>query len=119
MISVLLFILSYLLISIATPFGLIFTTLKGIFFLDYKFVRDYYMDLAISLDQFGNVLMQGLFNVILIKSNTNKFGNPDETISSVLGKNKLNNSLTFLGRFLDNILNRLDENHSINSIEND
>ena len=77
------------------------------------------MNLAISLDQFGNVAMKGLFNMILINSYAFQFGNPDETISSVLGKNKLNNSLTGLGRLLDKFLNRLDDNHSINSIEED
>ena len=73
---------------------------------------------ALSIDQLGNVVCKELFNDALITPSGIEFGNPDETISSVLGKNKLNNSLTWLGKSLDWILNKLDPNHSINSIEN-
>ena len=75
------------------------------------------MNLAISLDQFGNVAMASLFNFLLIYSVVNTFGNPDETISSVLGKNKVNGTLTYLGKRLDALLNGIDKNHSIKSIE--
>lgn len=74
---------------------------------------------ALSIDQLGNVVCKELFNDALITPSGIEFGNPDETISSVLGKNKLNNSLTWLGKSLDWILNKLDPNHSINSIEED
>jgi hypothetical protein len=63
--------------------------------------------------------MSGLFNEILIKGKDHQFGNPDETISSVLGKNLRNKKLTLLGRVLNAVLNRIDENHSINAIEED
>ena len=46
-----------------------------------------------------------------------KFGDEDETISSVLGKNKLTKTLTKTGKTLDWILEKLDRNHSIESIE--
>ena len=58
-------------------------------------------DLAHSIDQTGNVICERLFNHILIKSRIHRFGNPDETISSVLGKNKVINNLAFLGKGLD------------------
>lgn len=118
--SVLLFILSFILVVLLAPIGLAITTAKSCFFLDMHFLFDYYRDLAISLDQFGNVAMKGLFNEVLIKSySKNKFGNPDETISSVLGKNKVGDTLTDLGRALDWLLNEIDEDHSIKSIEED
>jgi 8-oxo-dGTP diphosphatase len=41
----------------------------------------------------------------------------DETISSVLGKNKKANTLSKIGKGLDWILDILDKNHSIKSIE--
>lgn len=76
------------------------------------------LKMAVSIDQLGNVVMQELFNVIIIKkTSVDKFGNEDETISSVIGKNQLTNSLTKFGKFLNNILNALDRNHSLNSIE--
>lgn len=74
---------------------------------------------AISIDQLGNVLYKDLLDDALIDSNGIPFGNPDETISSVIGKNKLNNTLTRTGKALDCILNKLDPNHSIKSIEGD
>lgn len=74
---------------------------------------------AISIDQLGNVVCKELFNDALIVHNGIPFGNPDETISSVLGKNKVAGSLNLLGKGLDWILNILDPNHSIKSIEED
>ena len=109
-----LFLLAFTLVVLITPLGLLFT----LFRFDLKRLNDYYMNLAISLDQFGNVAMGSFFNSILTTDNRpHLFGDPDETISSVLGKNKLNNSLSTLGNTLDSILNSLDDNHSINSIE--
>ena len=47
----------------------------------------FWMDVAIGLDCFGNVICQHLFNFCLIKKAGYRFGNIKETISSVLGKN--------------------------------
>lgn len=116
----LMFILSFILVVLFTPLGMTYTLIKTVLLLDFSYINDYYRKLSISLDQFGNVVMSGFFNVILIKSSSSyKFGNPDETISSVLGKNKLINCLTKLGTLLDMLLNKFDNNHSINSIEHD
>ena len=82
-------------------------------------VAQWFYAWALSIDQLGNVVCKELFNDILITPSGIPFGNPDETISSVLGKNKLNSSLTWLGKSLDWILNKLDPNHSIKSIEAD
>jgi len=41
----------------------------------------------------------------------------DEKISSVLGKNQKRKSLNSLGRFVNGILHSLEEDHSINSID--
>lgn len=61
-----------------------------------------------------------LFNKILISSySEHLFGNPDETISSVLGKNKRKGTLIYLGKRLDAWLNGIDKDHSIKSIEED
>lgn len=77
------------------------------------------MSLAIAIDQYGNGLCQHLFNQVLItKLSTHKFGNIDETISSVLGKNKLGCTLTIVGKIVDKILDTLDPDHSIKSIDN-
>ena len=75
--------------------------------------------LALSLDQLGNVIADDLFNWLLIRDDhIARFGDEDETISSVIGKNYLENNLTMLGRALRYLLHILDTNHSVNSIEN-
>jgi hypothetical protein len=79
--------------------------------------NSYFKDTAISLDQTGNVVCQYLFNLILIKKNGYRFGNPDETISSVLGKNNRGKTLTKLGQFLANLLNKLDRGHTDKAID--
>ena len=49
--------------------------------------------------------------------NNTQFGNEDETISSVLGKNERMQTLTGLGRVIVSILDFIDPNHALNSIE--
>jgi hypothetical protein len=77
----------------------------------------YFLKSAVAIDQLGNVMCQDMFNSLLIKDNSIPFGNEDETISSVLGKNLVKDNLTTLGKGLNFILNQIDPNHSINSIE--
>ena len=45
------------------------------------------------------------------------FGNRDETISSVIGKNKQLNTLTTFGKNMDRILEFIETDHSLNSID--
>lgn len=82
-------------------------------------LEKYWMDLAIAKDQYGNVLGQYFFNDKFISKGGYKFGKPDETISSAIGKNENGNTLKPLGRKINSLLNALDKNHSIDSIEAD
>ena len=76
------------------------------------------LDLAIAKDQYGNALGKYVWNGLLINKNSKHlFGNIDETISSVLGENKRNGTLTFLGIFVDKILEAIGPNHSEDSID--
>lgn len=77
----------------------------------------YFRDIALSLDQLGNVLCQHLFNLTLIKRGGYRFGNVDETISSVVGKNYIAGTLTKTGMVLASVLNRVDKNHVVKSID--
>ncbi len=73
---------------------------------------------AIADDQKGNAAMWPMFNTIMIKKGGYLFGNPDETISSVFGKNQLAGTLTGFGRFIGvTVLNKIEKDHSINSID--
>lgn len=86
-----------------------------------KELRKYLFDLAYSEDQYCNVLGQYHFNKYWITSNSkHKFGNPDETISSVLGKNKIDETLLRRGKRIDEkLLERLETNHTVKAIEQD
>jgi hypothetical protein len=119
MIGLVLFILSNVLISLIYPIGFIYSVVLTLFKSGYKTLDDYLFRCALANDQHGNTFLAKLFNDTLIKQGGHKFGNPDETISSVLGKNKLMGKLSYFGKCLDFILHLLDNNHSIKSIEED
>ena len=78
----------------------------------------YFLELALALDNAGNVLMQHVLNDLLLIKNekTYLFGNKMETISSVIGKNLLSNTLSPMGLALNAFLHWLDKDHSLNSI---
>jgi len=98
---------------IIIPIGIIYEIFTLIRFSN---VSDYFLNIAISIDQLGNVACQGLFNDVLIKKEGFKFGNPDETISSVLGRNYQKNTLTYLGNGIRWILDKIQKGHCVNSI---
>jgi 8-oxo-dGTP diphosphatase len=79
----------------------------------------YHLNIGIAYDQLGNVVGAPLFNVILRKYGGARFGNPDETISSVLGKLKRTGHLTALGKFFADMLNKIEVEHVEKAIEED
>lgn len=117
LIGLLLLLISIALLLATGLLGFIFGFLKQLFTKGLQGIGEYALKIAISIDQLGNVLMQHLFNLIWIKKEGYKFGNRDETISSVLGKNKQLAMLTGFGKVIDKILDFIDPNHSLNSID--
>jgi hypothetical protein len=120
--SILLFIIAVILGCITIPIGIV----SSFFILIYKAniaawwnkLGEYFLIFSIAIDVAGNVALGPLFNLIMIKKNGYKFGNRKETISSVLGKNKKLNTLTKKGLILSNILDKIDPNHVLDSIDN-
>lgn len=102
---------------ITGPLGLAYGFFYTLFTKGFRGIGEYFLKIAISIDQLGNVLMQHLLNFLWIKKGSYKFGNRDETISSALGRNKERNTLTGFGKFIDAILNLIDSDHSLNSID--
>lgn len=88
---------------------------RGVAF-SFKKIDQFFQAIALSIDMSGNVFARELFDDILIYPSDNKFGNPRETISSVLGKNERDGKLTFLGKGLAGLLNVIDTDHCKNSI---
>ena len=87
------------------------------FKLSIRKLSGYFKAIAISIDQLGNVVMANLMNDTLIKDDGHKFGDPDETISMVLGLNKKEKSLTNIGINIADILNKIEKDHVEKAIE--
>ena len=114
----LLFLIAFILVVSFSIVGVVFTIIRSIIYFNSGILKNYFFRLAVSLDQFGGVAIGGLFNAVMISNKSaNKFGDPDETISSVLGKNKRDGTLIYWGLMLDSLLDYFDPNHSIKSIE--
>ena len=80
-------------------------------------LKKYFIETAIDIDKFGNKNLRTLLNSTLIIKKGYHFGNGKETISSVLGKNKRDSTLTKTGKAVCAILDFLDKNHCIKSIQ--
>lgn len=76
----------------------------------------YFRTSAINIDKFGNREFRTLWNITLRKEAGYKFGNPEETISSALGKNERDGTLTITGKILVFFLNIIDKDHCKKSI---
>ena len=76
-----------------------------------------FMRLATAVDIYGNVACKELFNLTLIKDDSiHPFGDYGETISEVIGNNKVKLNLTKTGIILDKILDFFDKDHSLKAI---
>lgn len=113
-------ILSVIFIPIGMIYGFFKTFWKRQIGAALKNLDNKFFAMAVSGDQYGNVACAELFNLILIKKNAAyKFGNPDETISSVLGKNKRASTITRAGKGLCWLLGIFEKEHVIRAIEED
>lgn len=110
MANLFLFLFAIITFTVILPFAVILYAFKK--------ASELLFRVALSIDMTGNVLLAELLNDIIIKDNGYKFGNRKETISSVLGKNKQKGTLKRLGKIFANILDNIDKNHCINSIDN-
>ena len=82
----------------------------------WKRLNGYFREEAVAIDRFGNSQYRSLFNTWFVKENGYKHGNINETISSVLGKNQRDDTLTKFGMLITKIIDRMDENHCLKSI---
>ena len=107
MIGVILMLVAVILGAIFIPIGFLYSLLLVRNFNDYFFL------IALSIDQLGNVICGPLMNCIFIKTTSYyQFGNPDDTISYVLGRNKQIDNLTNTAKVLDAILDFIDPGHT-------
>lgn len=116
MIAFLLFAAAVVLLVFLAPVGFAFAMAK--YCRNGKKLKKYFYQVALTIDQSGNVVCAPLFNGILLKRGGHPFGDEDETISSAVGRNKKKGTLTWLGRLFDKFLSLFEKNHSLKSIGN-
>lgn len=122
--GILLYLIATILWIILTPINWIIVTFK------HGFSNQYFLETAVDLDKFGNRNFRTFLNSTMAKDKIKhwdserymiiesyKFGDIRETISSALGKNEREGTLTLFGKSVCNILNFLDKNHCQKSIK--
>tara|TARA_R110002012_G_scaffold315144_3_gene528566 strand:- start:256 stop:636 length:381 start_codon:yes stop_codon:yes gene_type:complete len=119
MTEILLLLIAFILLIILLPVVIIYMLLKYLLTGKKRMITVWACRTARSIDVFANVEASELFNDILIKSGGYKFGNKQETISSVLGKNQVLKTLTKVGNGLRIILDWIEPNHCLLSINDD
>jgi hypothetical protein len=83
-------------------------------------LSNYLYNLALSIDQTGNALGADFWNdVFTISAKSKRYGNPDETISHVLGVNYKDGNSSKIGKWIGWVLNKLDPNHIQNAAKNE
>ena len=83
-----------------------------------KVINGYFQHTAVDIDRFGNRNFRATLNLTFRKYWGHKFGDERETISSALGKNERDGTLSRTGKGICWILNKLDKDHCKNSIKN-
>lgn len=80
-------------------------------------MKRWFWNILLSLDQLANVLFAPLLNATL-RPAAARFGDPDETLSSVLGKN-IQSGECVCCRLVCRVLNWIEPGHCQTSIESD
>ena len=109
--NLLLFVIAWILIPPLTIWNLIVVNKK------YGNTKGYFRNTALSIDIWANFEFRTLWNTKLRIDGGYEFGKTGETISSALGKNERDGTLSKKGKLLVKILDFLDENHCENSIK--
>ena len=108
--GILLYIIATILWVVITPLNWIMVTFK------HGLSNKYFIETAIDLDKFGNRNFRTFLNATMRVRNGYNFGNVNETISSALGKNQRDVTLSWFGKRICFVLDKLDPEHCKNSI---
>lgn len=117
MINLLLALVSVFLFLLLEPISFVYV----LFFKEkpsLKRFSGYWRNFAVAVDKFGNHQYKSLFNCFLRTEQGYEFGDFRETISSALGKNQRDKTLSKSGKVLTGILDFIDKNHCEKSINN-
>ena len=109
--GVILYIIATILWLILTPINWVIVAMK------HGLSNGYFMETAVDLDKFGNRNFRAFLNATMRVSRGYNFGNVNETISSALGKNQRDNTLSWFGKLIAFVLDTIDKNHCEKSIK--
>ena len=110
--GILLYIIATILWIILTPINWIIVSFK------HGLSNAYFMETATDIDKFGNRNFRTFLNTTMRVRNGYNFGNVNETISSALGKNQRDGTLSWFGKFIAFVLDKIDKDHCKKSINN-
>ncbi len=119
MISIVLLVTAIFLLYVLLPLVCIYMLFKYLINHNTRAFVVWACKTARSIDVFFNVIGADVMIDTLIKKGGYKFGNQKETISSVIGKNDRMGTLTRLGRFLRWLLDKIEEDHCKDAINDE
>ena len=118
--GLLLFIVSIILTAALTMISFVVTPIYYVITFKWrsgiKQLDRWLLNLALSVDQFGNVSCSTTLQILLTKKGAHSFGNEDDTVSYCLGRAFYQDKLTPLGKIIVKILNTLDTDHVLKAV---
>ena len=119
--NLILLLTALVLSALLLPLGIVFTLVKALCTWNWRKIGGYLANsagaLALAIDHLGNTVCRDLFNSLFLKRGGYGFGNIRETISSALGKNHRQRTLTQAGQWLVWILDVIDPDHVEKAIQ--
>ena len=119
MIELVVLIVAIFLLYLFFPIIACFMVIKYLFTGNKRMIKVWFYRTARAIDVFANVNGAEFFNTIFITDGGYKFGQPKETISSIIGKNQRSNTLSIAGKILLWGLDKIEKDHCKNSINDD
>jgi len=117
--EIIILVVALLMLIIILPIVSVYMGIKYVINGNIKMIKIWSWKVSRAIDVFANIHGSEIFNDLLIKKGGYKFGNPKETISSVLGKNQVEETLTILGNIIRAMLDIIEYGHCILSINNE
>jgi hypothetical protein len=122
--GLLLAIVSFFLRLVIVPVGVVYGIARSFYHVHFgnglKYADKKLLTIAKSIDKYGNVACEELFNDCLIRNESpHRFGNISQTISGVLGINQSKGTLTRTGKAIAGILNFIDKDHCLKAAQSE
>lgn len=119
--GIVLFVIALIATSVLTvvylPLSIVYHLITLRFVKGINHTNKYFLQMALSIDQFANVSLQTPLNLLMQKDG-HLFGDEDDTVSYCIAMNKQLETLTLFGKFWAWFLDFVDTNHLQKAIDN-